>query len=257
MKYQFLVLLCLTLVVNYAAGIKCDGTDCFGCFTECCHDGTRSYCCEGSEYDQQLVTKKNEADDRKVKLSLVYESLCPYCRNFITKQLGPNFQKFQNYLDIHLNPYGNAKTVGTDANDDYVFDCQHGVEECIGSITEGCLIQKMKNATEPKSPVPTISCIELKDDLYHMDVIMECMAKNDITSPSFQEVSDCATGSEGNHLFKSYGDDVAALDPPHQYVPWIMFNDHWDETLQNEAEANLPATLCKHFLHDVDECKHH
>ena len=44
----------------------------------------------------------------KVKLSLYYESLCGGCKQFITEQLGPNYPKFAKYLDVELNPYGNA-----------------------------------------------------------------------------------------------------------------------------------------------------
>lgn len=225
MKYQLLVLFCLALVVVGQGKV--------------------------------LNAKKNEVQDPMVKLSLVYESLCPYCRNFITKQLGPNFEKFQKYLDIHLNPYGNAKTLGTGADGQYEFKCQHGVEECIGSIIEGCLIQKMKKSAENKSPVPTLACMEQSDDLYHIEVLEACMTMNDVTSPSVDEVKTCANGPEGNQMFKMYGNDVASLDPPHKFVPWIMFNDKWNENLQNEAEANLPATLCRHFLSGVPECEHH
>ena len=51
------------------------------------------------------------------------------------------------------------------------------------------------------------------------------MTMNDVTSPSVDEVKTCANGPEGNQMFKMYGDDVASLDPPHKFVPWIMFND--------------------------------
>ena len=50
----------------------------------------------------------------KVKVNLYYESFCPGCRAFITKQLGPNFEEFGQYLDIQLNPFGNARMVGPD-----------------------------------------------------------------------------------------------------------------------------------------------
>lgn len=91
----------------------------------------------------------------KVKLSLFYESLCPDCQQFITRQLGPNFDKFGKYLDIHLNSFGNAEMDLDPDTGKYSFRCQHGPPECLGSMLEACLIRKMTT-----SPVPTINCIE-------------------------------------------------------------------------------------------------
>lgn len=48
--------------------------------------------------------------DDKVKLALYYETLCPYCSNFIVNYL---YKIFENGLidivDLKLSPYGNAK----------------------------------------------------------------------------------------------------------------------------------------------------
>ena len=94
---------------------------------------------------------------QKVKLSLYYESLCPYCKKFITEQLGPNFAKFEDYLDVHLNPFGNAHM--KKHGDSYKFTCQHGEGECKGSIMEGCLLNRLNKGTD-NAAVPTIACIE-------------------------------------------------------------------------------------------------
>ena len=106
------------------------------------------------------------------------------------------------------------------------------------------------------------------------------MEENHIHTPSFEEVHECATGDEGNKIFADFGDFVQKLDPPHQYVPWILFNDVrrnqrkkknipilntpylasaslfqvWDEDQQNQAENDLEKFLCEHYLSDVDEC---
>ena len=51
------------------------------------------------------------------------------------------------------------------------------------------------------------------------------MEDNEVTSPSFEDVNDCAQGDEGIQLFAQFGTATANLKPPHKYVPWIMFND--------------------------------
>ena len=50
------------------------------------------------------------------------------------------------------------------------------------------------------------------------------MEKTGVTSPTIDEVMTCATGTEGNQLFSKMGQETMDLDPPHEYVPWIMFN---------------------------------
>ena len=46
-----------------------------------------------------------------------------------------------------------------------------------------------------------------------------------IESPTFNEVLECANGAEGNKLFAQFGKETDALIPPHQYTPWIVFNN--------------------------------
>ena len=54
---------------------------------------------------------------------------------------------------------------------------------------------------------------------------IQCMEENDIFSePSFNDISECSIGIEGNKLFAHYGEKTAHLQPPHKYTPWIIFN---------------------------------
>ena len=45
-------------------------------------------------------------------MSLYYESLCPYCKSWITDELIPSFQKLQQYMTVEFIPYGNAHVSG-------------------------------------------------------------------------------------------------------------------------------------------------
>ena len=48
---------------------------------------------------------------------------------------------------------------------------------------------------------------------------------------------DCSAGKEGNKLEHSMGVKTESLDPPHEYVPWVVVNgDHTDE-LQEKAQS--------------------
>lgn len=43
-----------------------------------------------------------------IKVSVYYESLCPYSIRFITQQLYPNYYRFADNLNLDLVPYGKA-----------------------------------------------------------------------------------------------------------------------------------------------------
>lgn len=59
------------------------------------------------------VTKsQSHVKSEKVNLSLYYESLCPYCRNFIVSQLVKVFNTdLLNIIHLKLLPWGNAQVV--------------------------------------------------------------------------------------------------------------------------------------------------
>lgn len=45
----------------------------------------------------------------QIKVTVLYEALCPYSQQFITKQLFPTYKKLSKYLDVELVPYGLAE----------------------------------------------------------------------------------------------------------------------------------------------------
>ena len=61
------------------------------------------------------------SDVAKVKVSLYYESLCPFCDKYIVEQLYPTYQKLGRHTDLDYIPYGNAKTTYHPSNSSYTF----------------------------------------------------------------------------------------------------------------------------------------
>ena len=47
-------------------------------------------------------------DHRPLKITLMYEALCPYCQRFIANNLGNLHSRFGNRTQLDLVPWGNA-----------------------------------------------------------------------------------------------------------------------------------------------------
>lgn len=61
------------------------------------------YCADKSDKHFNLFSLQ-----KAIKVSVYYESLCPYSIRFITQQLYPNYYRFAASLDVDLVPYGKA-----------------------------------------------------------------------------------------------------------------------------------------------------
>ncbi|VDO10171.1 unnamed protein product [Haemonchus placei] len=46
---------------------------------------------------------------KPIKITLIYEALCPYCQKFISNQLGSIYQQFKDHLELELIPWGNSR----------------------------------------------------------------------------------------------------------------------------------------------------
>jgi len=217
----------------------------------------------GFSIQEQHHEEENEVAAPKVKLGLYYESECFFCTLFIQKELAPLMPTFGKYLDVHLNPFGNAMMSEDPAHPgQYVFNCQHGPEECKGGIVESCLIDKLKAAAVERSEeavslqqqmVKAIACIESKPA--ELSNAKKCMSMYGITTPTFEEVATCSQGKEGNQIFAKLGQETASLQPAHQYTPWIVFNGAHTDEMNQEAQMGLKGALCRHFLKSVPECQ--
>merc|ERR1711899_124578 len=93
--------------------------------------------------------------DAKPLLGVVYESLCPYSRQFIREQVHPAYTTLSEFFDVEFIAYGGASTHGN-AEDGYTFDCQHGPRECAGNIVQGCTVH---HVTDMMMQVELLNCM--------------------------------------------------------------------------------------------------
>ena len=66
--------------------------------------------------------------------------------------------------------------------------------------------------------LPVVTCMESADD--PVESAAGCV--RDLSRLDFASVSACAAGPEGNRLLHRMGNRTEGLEPPHEYVPWIV-----------------------------------
>ncbi len=77
---------------------------------------------------------KVQAGNDKVNFSLYYETLCPYCRQFIVSQVSKAYETILDIVNITIVPYGNAHETYEPSTQLYEYVCQHGADECVGNL---------------------------------------------------------------------------------------------------------------------------
>ncbi|NXN51182.1 GILT reductase, partial [Rynchops niger] len=183
-----------------------------------------------------------------VELSLFYESLCPACRWFLVQQLFTAWLLLPSEaLTITLVPYGNAEERNVSGK--WQFQCQHGPEECLGNMIETCLMHEAKNFS---TYFPVIFCLESGSSVTkNLEAVCplpcpptlrgrpgppdlpvcvpplrcprQCLQ---VYAPQLDggRIAACVQGDTGAELMHRNAQLTQALDPPHQYVPWILIN---------------------------------
>ena len=73
----------------------------------------------------------------------------------------------------------------------------------------------------------------------------------------WDKLSTCADGPEGVKSIAANKKKTDALNPPHQYVPWVLINGVHTEAMENKVLANLEGYLCQNYLNkdNIPECK--
>ncbi|XP_017491966.1 PREDICTED: uncharacterized protein LOC108380108, partial [Rhagoletis zephyria] len=131
-------------------------------------------------------------------------------------------------------------------------ECQHGPEECYGNVVQACLL--FANGGDAKQSLTFITCmIEQPNSDDTHSAAKKCA---DDLKLDWSSLSACANGPQGAKLIAANKAKTDALNPAHQYVPWILINGVHTEDLENKCLANLLGYLCKNYLpKNQPECK--
>ncbi|KAK1285332.1 hypothetical protein QJS10_CPB20g00232 [Acorus calamus] len=171
---------------------------------------------------------------RKVRLSLYYETLCPYCSRFMVKYLPKIFDDgLFSVVDLELVPYGNARIVDSNGT----IACQHGPYECLLNTVEACAIDTWPDLA---THFQFIYCVErLVVERKYTDW-ESCFQATGLDS---QAVLNCYNNGRGKQLELQYASRTNALQPPHTYVPWVVVDG---QPLYDDYE-NFESYICKAY----------
>ncbi|PIC43656.1 hypothetical protein B9Z55_004311 [Caenorhabditis nigoni] len=171
-----------------------------------------------------------------IKITLIYEALCPYCQKFIANQLGSVFNQFQGQLILELVPWGNSRIMR-----DGSFSCNHGQKECDANRLQSCVIDILK----VKGALPFIVCFERNIQHYGVEHAMQtCSA---FIRSQYRQIRQCYDGPRGIQLQREAAQKTMSTRPnPIVEVPYLLINDYTPSVDMNNLNVLLlPQLLAK------------
>ena len=216
-----------------------------------------------------------DASQKRNKLSIYYETMCPDTRKFILEQLVPTYSQLTyHYLDLELIPYGKVSADGT---------CQHGHDECYGNRFQGCyftglgidnnnsiianqspsieqqleLVRCMfANESDFRQPYITSKrCLQEQQQQQHQQQLLQYYHYNDsVKELDYESVYRCGNFSTpGNETFNYYGLKTLYLEPKLNFIPWIVMNGVHNDEMQDQSLTNLLDYLCRNYYLPAEE----
>nr|KJB77058.1 hypothetical protein B456_012G118200 [Gossypium raimondii] len=182
-----------------------------------------------------ILPPTNTSD--KVTLALYYETLCPYCADFITNDLVKVFlSDLFTIVNLKLVPWGNADILGDEPH------CQHGEDECYLNTIHSCVIYYWPDV---KKHFDFIRCTEQQSSKKPLVKNRAAMWKqcSEKLGMSAHRINKCYTSGYGLKLLLQYANETAKLKPPHEYVPWVVVDN---QPLKDLIKVTINQKHAKH-----------
>jgi len=194
----------------------------------------RAEAIQDAEKAAPFQVKASAAGD-KVKIDFYMESMCPGCKYYTKTVLGKLMEKpdFVSMVDFKLYPYGNGRLSGDS------IECQHGAKECEGNTILACMQELYPITEESTGFIPAFVCMEEESGVPAED-FKKCAEMHSLDQG---KVMTCANGDQGKALALAAAQNTEALNPPHEYAPWVTLNG---QPMRDEA-YDLQKSVCKAY----------
>uniref|UniRef100_A0A336MUT8 CSON007080 protein n=1 Tax=Culicoides sonorensis TaxID=179676 RepID=A0A336MUT8_CULSO len=176
----------------------------------------------------------------KLRVHVFYESLCPDSMNFVGNQLVPNIEAFNDYIEVVLVPFGKSRHIGNG-----VFTCQHGDAECRLNRVMSCALTQIDDQI---AAVKYVGC-QMK---YFADRTgRQCVESNGL---DWDTVSQCHDSDLGAQLQLAAEAEQNRIIGYPKFVPTIVYNEQFDQELQDQSLRNFPGVLCSQLGASAAPC---
>lgn len=185
-------------------------------------------------------TNKISVSIKKVEVSVVYESHCPFSRRFMYEQLYPTYKKMKKFMNLTILPFGKAHIDNVTAEDPHI-TCQHGTNECIGNMMETCVLHV---ANETMTAVQILACMST-DSQPHL-AGPKCVKG---TSVKWSMVNDCVT-KHGTHYIVEVAKQTWSIQSYVARVPLVVVDGMMDNYVEYYAQKNMMRLVCEHLPYE-------
>lgn len=172
---------------------------------------------------------------QKVNLSVYYDSLCKTCAKFIIEDLRDIFgNNLISIVNLQLVPWANAYVNNTNKS----ISCQNGPDECELNSLESCALNLWSKVDIQYQFVNCFEFLAIKGTIKEWKE--ECLNQLGLPKEPFLN---CFNMGNGTELGKTYINQIAQLDPPPSFVPWVVVNNQPVE----KDYANFAHYVCKTY----------
>ncbi|VDO65338.1 unnamed protein product [Haemonchus placei] len=189
-------------------------------------------------FSEQCNRYKEAVRNQPINITVLMESLCPYCQRWFVNKLPAIFKNFNKFVNIEIVPYGNARVKNGS------IDCQHGPEECYINRFESCVIDSMQDQSQY---VPMIYCIQkqLKMRVPFVKGSQKCFRMLKVSDEIQRKIKQCEDSGLGDQLQMKAAELTEKVWPDRKRgVPWILVNGISLESSQGMSDY-MPYLLCE------------
>ncbi|XP_050383170.1 gamma-interferon-responsive lysosomal thiol protein-like isoform X1 [Argentina anserina] len=182
-----------------------------------------------------LFTFPCAAANQKVTLSVYYDSLNTSCATFIVKNLARIFEDdLMTILNLRLVPWGEAYA---NKSNNSTAICQHKPDGCKLNSLEACAIDVMHDVNKHFALIYCIEFLAIEGRHNEWETCFSSLGLPKNTT------LDCYNSSNATKLEQNYGNETMHLNPPLQFVPWLVLNN---QPIGNDYE-NFTGYVCKAY----------